>query len=156
MIKIIEKKKKKKQDPYYLLNFNYMIGDARGYTNEEMVVGVEDAEIVERFVKLMNKLEPTKGHWGVMLEDDRIYNHFQEGQITEDDYDFLSTVLFEDWEDEDDEEDEDKVENKYKELNGYFSECVRSDVEYSFLIFEGIDLYYYDESGVKHDTEIVD
>lgn len=155
MIKILEKKnKKKKQDPYYLLKFNYMIGDARGYTNEETAVGIEDAEIVERFVKLMNKLKPTKGHWGIMLEDDRIYEHFQEGQMTEDDFNFLSTVLFEDWEDE--EEEEDEVENKYKHLNGYFSDCVRADAEYSFLIFEGIDLYYYDEYGIKYDTEIVD
>ena len=37
-----------------------------------------------------------------------------------------------------------------------FYEGVRGETEYSFLVFEGIDLYYYDEYGVKHETKIVD
>jgi hypothetical protein len=158
MIKVVEKKKKKKkQNPCYLLEFSYMIGDGRGHTEEEMTASIEDADIVERFVTLINKLTPTKGHWGVMLEDDRIYKHFEEGQITEDDYKFLTTVMFDDYYDEDDEEENDNTEeeNEYKKYSGYFSECVMSVTEYSFLVFEGVDLYYYDEYGIKHETEII-
>jgi hypothetical protein len=155
MIKVVEKKNKKARDPYYKLKFNYMIGDADGNTSEEMSVrvGVLD-DVIERFVKLINSLEPTKGHWGVMLSGDRIYEHFQENQITEDDYNFLKTVMFEYW-DEDEEEDGEETDNKYKEYESFFADCIQAEAEYSFLVFEGVDLYYYDENGVKHDTKFV-
>ena len=155
MIKVVEKQKKNKnQDPYYKLKFNYMIGDADGQTSEEMTVRVgQHDEVIERFVKLINSLEPTKGHWGVMLSGNRLYEHFQENQITEDDYNFLKAVMFDDW--DEDEEDGEETDNKYKEYESFFADCIQAEAEYSFLVFEGVDLYYYDENGVKHNTEFV-
>lgn len=155
MIKVVEKQKKNKnQDPYYKLKFNYMIGDADGHTDEVMTVSVgEHDEIIERFVKLINSLRPVNGTWGIMLSGDRIYEHFEENQITEDDYNFLKTVMFEYW--DEDEEDGEETDNKYKEYESFFADCIQADAEYSFLVFEGVDLYYYDENGVKHNTEFV-
>lgn len=152
MIKVVEKKKKKKkQTPYYLLEFSYMIGDCDGDTGEEMTAPIEDAEIVERFVKLINSLEPTSGNWGIVFSKYEFKDFLTEGQITEDDYEFLNTVMF-----SVNRDGKDNKDNKYLDYNGYFSECIQGDVEYSFLVFEGVDLYYYDEHGVKHETEIVD
>lgn len=146
MIEVIEHKKSgKKQDPYYKLVFNYMIGDANGNTTEETIVPIEDAEIVEKFVTVVNRLSPTEGYWGVILETDRIPNHLDEGQITQEEYDFLMKVMFGNY-DEDFEGDD--------ELDGYFAESVRAEAEYSFLVFQGVDLYYYDEYGSKHKTRI--
>jgi hypothetical protein len=35
-----------------------------------------------------------------------------------------------------------------------FFEGVRSDTEYSFLVFENVELFYFDENGKKHKTKI--
>lgn len=154
MIKVVEKKNnKKKQDPYYELVYNYMIGDGKGNTKEEVIVSV-DNPFVERYVKLLNKLEPTKNHWGIVFEGNRIYESYNEGQITKDDYLFLERMMKEDYEDED--EDVFIVSKSDEDYASEFYEGVRGETEYSFLVFEGIDLYYYDEYGVKHETRIID
>ena len=147
-IKKAKKKSKKKREPYYHLVFNYMIGDANGYTSEEVEANV-DNPYVERFVKLLNSLQPTKGRWGVILEEARLRDSLNEGQITEDDYNFLCPMMFYDWEEENELEEDPDDGFKYE-----FMDCVRDEAEYSFLVFEGIDLYYYDEYGVKHETKI--
>lgn len=139
MIEIINKKgNKKKQTPYYQLIFNYMIGDSNGSTSEEMDISIEDIDIVEKFIKIISKLEPTKGYWGISLDKYRIGYHRDEGQINDEEYGFLTKVMFE--------------YDKNDETAGYFYECVQSETEYSYLTFEGVDLYYYDEYGEKHDT----
>jgi hypothetical protein len=144
MIKVIEKQKNKtKQNPYYLLEFNYMIGDADGHTEEEMTFGIEDADIVERFVKLINGLKPLSGTWGIVFE--RHEFHKFKNQLSEDDFNFLKNVMFENWGEEESEDD----------YTGYFSECIKGETEYSFLVFKGVNLYYYDENGIKYDTEFV-
>ena len=94
-IKIVkEKKSKKKITPYYILKYNYMIGDANGNTSEKMDIS-KDNPYLERYCTLLNSLEATKGYWGISLESDRLYEHFTEGQITEDDYKFLCRMMFE-------------------------------------------------------------
>jgi hypothetical protein len=151
-----EKKKKKKIEPYYILKYDYMIGDADGDTSEKVHIS-KDNPYLERYVKLLNSLEPTKGHWGVMLSSDRLYAHCKEGQITEDDYNFLSALMFEDY-DYDDEDEDDKEKTSYfkedDEYAGEFFEGVMAETEYSFLVFEGVSLKYVDEDGVKHKTVI--
>jgi len=160
MIKIKENKKKTKKNkkPYYLLRYNYMIGDANGSTKEEVKVSV-DNPFVERYVKLLNSLKPVKGTWGIILEGDRIYRHFDEGQITEDDYHFLDRMMNEEFSEDLEEGEEGEegfvVEKKDEKFAFEFFEGVRSETEYSFLVFEGIDLYYFDEFGEKHNTTIV-
>lgn len=148
-IKIVKnaiKKSKKKIKPHFIMIYNYMIGDSNGNTTEETEVSVNNPYL-ERYVKLLNKLEPTKGHWGVMLEDDRLEEHCKAKQITKDDLKFLNKIMF------------NKLggEKLTEEEEGFIeelSEGVRSEAEYSFLVFEGIDLYYYDENNVKHETKI--
>lgn len=149
MIEVLKKKKtKKKQEPYYRLVFNYMIGDANGDTTEETETSI-DNPYLERFVKLLNGLEPLKGHWGVMLEDYRLQRHVKEGHITQEDYEFLAPMMFYDWEEEND------IEADYDDGHKYgFMDCIRAEAEYSFLVFQGIDLFYYDENGVEHETKI--
>jgi hypothetical protein len=46
---------------------------------------------------------------------------------------------------------------KRQELDYAYEFCdgVRGETEYSFLVFQGCTLYYYDNFGVKHNTKIV-
>jgi hypothetical protein len=146
MIKIVEPKTpKKKIKPYYLLVYNYMIGDADGNTTEEVKLSA-DNPYIERYCTLLNSLKPTKGTWGIMLEQNGIEEAFNEKQISQDDFEFLKKTMFEDdWYDE---EKDEEVDDYMTE----FAEGVRSDAEYSFLVFEGVDLYYIDEYNKKHET----
>ena len=103
----------------------------------------------------MNSLKPLKGTWGVQLEKSDLYKHFKEGQITEDDYKFLSRLMFESY-NQDPEEDEIvyHIEKAHEDYANEFSDGVRAEAEYSFLVFEYVDLQYIDENGKKHKTEI--
>ena len=146
-VKKQKKAKKKVNDPYYLLRYDYMIGDADGETQEEMEVSLKNP-FVERYYKLLNSLKPIKGHWGVVLEEDRIEDAFNEKQITEDDYNFLTKLMF------------DSPDSKFeisKENENYameFMDGVRSNTEYSFLVFQGVELLYVDEYGKENETII--
>jgi len=137
-----EVKKRKKVKPHYLLVYNYMIGDADGNTTEEVTVSL-DNPYVEKYCKLLNKLNPTKGYWGVSLDQDRLKDHLKAKQITKNDFEFLSKLMFENYE-EDDTDDDFAYE---------FYDGVRSETEYSFLTFEGVDLYYVNEYGQKLETK---
>lgn len=158
MIKIVEpkepKKPKKAKKPYYELEYDYMIGDANGNTSEETRISV-DNPFVERYVTLLNKLKSTKGHWGVMLEQRRMYAHQEEKQITEDDYNFLIRTMFGTEGEENDGLEPYFTTDSDNKFADEFADGVRADTEYSFLVFEGIDLYYYDENGKKNNTKIV-
>jgi hypothetical protein len=128
----------KKVTTHYILQYNYMIGDDNGYTDESVKLS-KDNPFIERYVTLINKLKPTKGHWGVVLDKSRLIKHYTENQITKDEYEFLNGLMFE--------------SNDSNEYTNEFFEGVRSDAEYSFLVFQGCDLYYIDEYGEKHETE---
>lgn len=151
MIRIKPKNKSKKlSDPYYKLVYNYMIGDANGYTTEEETVSL-DNPYVERYITLMNSLKPTKGKWGIILNSNRLEEHFKEGQISKDDFDFLETMMFYNYRNKHNF----KVEEENDEFAAQFCEGVREETEYSILVFEGCDLFYIDEFGESHETEIV-
>ena len=71
---------------------------------------------------------------------------------------FLNRLAFPEYLDE--EEDEESI-NYFKtdEENNWadeFVEGVRSETEYSFLVFQGIELKYVDENGKKHKTKFID
>lgn len=143
MIKIKPKSsKKKKQDPYYKLVYYYTIGDADGNTSEEVFLSV-DNPYIEKYVLLLDKLSPTKGYWGISLDRYRLIKHCEEGQITDDEYNFLYSLMF-----------KDGLEEDNREYSAEFYEGIRAETEYSFLTFDGVDLFYYDEFGVKHETII--
>ncbi len=146
------KAQENKSTPYYELSYNYMIGDGDGNTSKIVKVS-KDNPYLERYVKLLNSLKPTKGNWGVILKDDRLYKCFAEGQITEDDYNFLSVLMFE--EPDIDEEDIKKL-NLDEKYRYQFSNGVEFETEYSFLVFKGIKLIYVDEYNVRYNAEIND
>jgi hypothetical protein len=161
MITIVEEKKndKKKNEPYYLLVYNYMIGDAKGHTKEKVKVSLNNP-FVERYVKLINSLKPIKGTWGLGLDKNVIYQCWKEKQVSEEDYAFLKRMMFDcdeyDEDDEDDEPDDEPVffvSEKCKLYADEFSDGVTSDTEYSFLVFEGAELFYIDEFGTKKKTK---
>jgi hypothetical protein len=133
--------------PYYKLRYYYMIGDANGDTKEDVRVSV-DNPYLERYVKLLNSLKSTQGYWGIKLEPSRLRKHLRENQITEDDYQFLMRMMFEEG------TSTFEVPKENEKYADEFIEGVRSDAEYSFLVFQGCKLFYYDEFGQKHKTEI--
>ncbi len=153
MIKIVkEKQPKSKSTPYYSLTYKYMIGDANGETSETVIVS-KDNPFLERYVKLLRSLKPTHDSWGIVFEQHRLANFLDEKQITEEDYYFLQRMMFEEY-DEDDEDSEiakrfivSKDDEKYADQ---FSQGVCGQTEYSFLVFEGIELMYIDEYKKKH------
>lgn len=151
MIKILPNvKPTKPQEPYYNLTYNYMIGDADGETTEESTCSINNP-YVERYVTLLNKLTPPKGHWGIILERSRLKDHFEQGQLTQEEYDFLKCTMFND-------NSGSTFNPSEGDLDEYlydFCEGVRGDAEYSFLVFEGITLEYVDEYGEVFQTEIV-
>jgi hypothetical protein len=69
-------------------------------------------------------------------------------------------IMFEEYEEEEDMESPNpkepkfKVDKKDKEYANEFFEGVRSETEYSFLVFEGLSLKYVDENGEKHDADV--
>jgi hypothetical protein len=134
----------KKKIPYYSLVFNYMIGDSNGYTKETVRIN-KDNPYVERFCKLLNKLEPCNGHWGVVLDRDRMGKTLDEKKITKKDYKFLCRLMWP--------EDGDKFEDVENDYMNEFESAIKSDTEYSFLVFQSVDLFYVDEFSVKHETE---
>lgn len=58
------------------------------------------------------------------------------------------------------EEDDDAINYfKTEEENNWaneFGEAIMGETEYSFLVFQGIELKYVDEDGKKHKTKFVD
>ena len=140
MIKI-KYKTEKICDPCYVLTYNYMIGDADGYTKEKITLSL-DNPYIERYCRLLNSLTPINGHWGVMLSGSRLKKHYEEGQLTETDYIFLNQLMF-----------EEGYEND--EYSSEFFEGVKADGEYFFLVFEGCDLSYIDEYDVEHETYFI-
>jgi len=148
MIKIIkEKKNKKPKKPYYILKYNYMIGDADGDTSKKVQISL-DNPFIERYVTLINKLEPLTGTWGIVFDSCEFENFYNEGQLTKNDYEFLKGMMF-------GVESEFEVKPEDNDFSCEFYEGVRGDAEYSFLVFEGVELFYYDEFGEKHKTEII-
>ena len=147
MIEIIPNtKNKKKIKPYYILKYNYMIGDANGQTSEEVKIS-KDNPYLKRYVKLLTSLKPLKGTWGIVF-DHKFHKFLDEGQITEDDYKFLDRLMHEESEDFDEIPEDD-------EYSWEFWEGVQGETEYSFLVFQGFKLTYVNEYREKFKTKIV-
>ncbi len=62
MIEIVKKNTKSNTKPHYLLEYEYMIGDADGQTSEVVELSLDNPHI-EKYCRLLNKLKPIKGHW---------------------------------------------------------------------------------------------
>lgn len=154
-----EKPRKRKIKPHYLLKYEYMIGDADGDTSKTVKVSA-DNPYLERYCKLLKKVKPVKGTWGICLDTETLEKWLNEKQITKDDYQFLQATMF----DPDfgiltiDNTDENGEKNPYDldkdRFLAEFYEGVDSETEYSFLVFEGLDLKYVDENGVKSKARV--
>ena len=66
-------------------------------------------------------------------------------EINEEEYNFLKELMYDSYKDRSDEADEFKKE---------FYDGVAGTTEYSFLVFEGLDLYYIDEDGTRHEAYV--
>jgi hypothetical protein len=148
--KYLKKPTNKKVKPHYKLTINYMIGDADGKTREIVKLS-EDNPYIERFCTLLMKLKPLPSTWGIVFGSDSLSKFVKDGQITEDDAKFLSATMFDD--DDDDEFGKYDIEND-KFLNEFYN-CISGETEYSFLVFETLDLKYYDENNVEYLTRFI-
>lgn len=148
MIKLVEKKKPvgKTNEPYYKLIYYYMIGDADGETQETVQLTINNP-FIEKFCSLLEKIEPRKGYYGISLDEGIVDSNVAAGNITFEEGKFLEMCLFNGPEDEMQEILGDDFIFAYQ-----FSEGVRNETEYSYLSFEGYDLFYIDEYGETHDT----
>lgn len=151
MIKLIEINKETVETiiPYYTLTYNYSIGDTWGRTTQDVYLSI-DNPYIERYCTLLNSIQPLKGRWGIILNEETVELCFkEENQITEDDYNFLMRTMF-------------SEENNYFKSdreNDYadeFYDGVMEELDYSFLVFEGVKLTYTDEHNVVFDTEFSD
>lgn len=125
--------------PYFQIKFQYMIGDADGYTSYDFTCGEEDIEEVMRYINILNKLRPLEGHWGICVED---YPDEYPGEyigLSKEEYEIFKELL--------DSGDDDGIK-------GEICECLRSRTEYSFLVFQGVSVYYYDIFNTKFNVEL--
>lgn len=128
-----------KEPPRYHVVFNYMIGDADGYTTYGFTCeSTEEIEEAIKYISILNKLKPLKDHWGICFDN---YTEEYPGEyigLSEDEYNTFIDLLY---------------SNDYDDIRGEISECLKSETEYSFLVFEKVDVYYYDENGIKYNVE---
>lgn len=120
--------------PYYHVIFNYMIGDGDGETTYDFTCDDSQIEEVIKYVKILNKLKPLKGYWGICFKD---YPKEYPGKyigLSEEEYNILLDLLH---------------PSEYDGIKGEFCACLRDEMEYYFLVFQYIDIYYYDKNNTE-------
>lgn len=116
------------------------IGDADGYTTYDFTCeSTEEIEEAIKYISILNKLKPLKDHWGICFDDFYIKDYPGEYiGLSEDEYNIFKSLI---------------CPNNFEDVREKISECLRSETEYSFLVFEKVDVYYYDENGIKYNVE---
>lgn len=145
MIKLtlIEDKPNKSNHPYYYIEFNYMIGDGDGETEYSFACGKEDIEEVAEYVNILNKVKTLKGHWGICFDD---YPKEYPGEyigLSEEEYKKFIRILS-----------LDEYDDLHSMTEKNIHDCIKSSNDYHFLVFKGINIYYYDENGKKFNVMI--
>ena len=122
-----------KVNPYYTLTTYYMIGDADGDMQFNMDFDKLNPSI-ERLLTALVKLGDfkPKGHWGWIFDSEHYRLAIEDGVLTEEDVEAF------------------KIENE--ELESW--EVIRSDGEYYFLVYQGYEVTYTDETGLIHPCTI--
>lgn len=136
MIKLIPIENK---TPYYHVIFNYMIGDADGSTTYDFTCNESEIEKVVKYVSILNKLKPLKDHWGICFDN---YEKEYPGEyigLSEVEYNVFMDLL--------------DCEFYISKERSEIQSCLASRNEYSFLVFQGIEIYYYDENNTKYKVE---
>jgi hypothetical protein len=162
MIKIIRNgEEHPKQVPFYFLEIEYLLADTNRHVYSSSPILLENPYL-ERFVKLLNSLCTTKDNWGIIFERKNLPKHLNEHQITEDDYQFLARMMYDEYEEQGDFEDEDGnervpffVEPENEVYANQFFELIRGEAHYDFLVFENAKLTYFDEYDNEFETEII-
>lgn len=129
----------KNQTPYYHVIFNYMIGDANGNTTYDFICNESEIEEVVKYVSILNKLKPLKDHWGICFDN---YEKEYPGEyigLSEVEYNVFMDLL--------------DCEFYISKERSEIQSCLASRNEYSFLVFQGIEIYYYDENNTKCKVE---
>lgn len=127
----------KNEFPYYHIIFNYMIGDGNGHTEYDLTCVSSEIEEVVKYVSILNKLNPLEGHWGICFNN---YPEEYPGEyigVSKDEYTIFIDLLNPDNEG----------------IKGEISMCLKGEIEYALLIFEGVEIYYYNENNVKYSVE---
>lgn len=125
--------------PYYHVIFNYMIGDANGNTTYDFICNESEIEKVVKYVSILNKLKPLKDHWGICFDN---YEKEYPGEyigLSEVEYNVFMDLL--------------DCEFYISKERSEIQSCLASRNEYSFLVFQGIEIYYYDENNTKYKVE---
>ena len=164
--------KNRQVDPHYIFNIKYIIGDSDGHTNEETTISLKNP-FIEKICRILDKLKPNKGHWGIGFSDDQLFLCHKECYISLDEFILLYLtshiyfvginltketikenffkrfkIQFDDYIlDDIINQDNDDFDYIY-EFEGLF----KKEVSYSFLTYRGYDLMYVDNNGVEHNT----
>ena len=121
-------------DPYYTLTVYYMIGDADGDTQysikfDKLNPSIE--KLLSSLIKLGN-YHP-KGHWGWLFDSEHYKLAMEDGVLTEEDIEAF------------------KIENE--ELESW--EVIRCEEEYFWVVYQGYEVTYTDETGLIHPCNII-
>jgi len=121
-------------NPYYTLTVYYMIGDADGdsqYSTDFDKLNPSIEKLLTSLVKL-GDYHP-KGHWGWMFNSEHYELAIEDGVLTEEDI-----KAFE-------------IDNA--ELESW--EVIKSEREYYFLVYQGYEVTYTDETGLTHPCNVI-
>lgn len=135
MIEILPNKKRK---PCFIVSINYMIGDANGNTTETLIVNREQLEKLESYLKILTKLKPLKGHWGICFSN---YPSEYPGEyigLNEEEYSMFLDLL-----------DSDKT--PCEEL----TDLLYTERESYWVSFTELNIEYIDENNVIYDVMLL-
>lgn len=121
-------------NPYYTLTVYYMIGDADGDTQYSIEFdGINPS--IEKLLTSLIKLGDyhPKGHWGWMFNNEHYKLAIEDGVLTEEDVEVF------------------KIENE--ELESW--EVIRCEEEYFWVVYQGYEVTYTDETGLIHPCNVI-
>lgn len=124
--------------PHCEVTFHYTIGDDDGYTRYNFNCSLEEVEEVAKFVSILNRLQPIKYHSEIVFED---YYSGYPGEyigVSEEEYNLFMEVLC--------------YTRELTNMEEKINYCLRSNLvnEIAYLVFSGVDIYYYDENGNQY------
>lgn len=125
--------------PYFKVTIDYMIGDADGDTQEILTYdSEEDLEKDLPLILALNKLEPLKGHWGIVLDN---YPEKYPGEyigVSEEEYELIKRAL----------------RGEEDGLVADWGYVLYSERDMYFVCFEGINVTYIDENNAEHEVKL--
>ncbi len=143
LLGLIKKPKAPRVKKNHKLKIFYMIGDADGHTDEEVIMSINNP-FIKPLTEALDKLGEIEGHWGIMLDKEHYEGNRKIGNINDFEYELLSLVTGYSYEEEDPNyffkkygyDESEQNHNYLQEFEG----LLISDTEYSFLVYEGYKL----------------